>query len=312
MSSDSRVDVQQDAASLALAADAGSRSPGGRSGRRVRTVGIVGRVVIYLLLLAGVAFALVPFLWLIRSSLMDQVQIFTSPPKWIPDPWVWSNYPAALDAAPFGRYLLNTLNIIALVVPGTLLSCSAAAFAFSRLQWRGRNFFFGLLMTGMMLPYAVTLIPTFIAWEKLGFVDTYVPLTIPAFFSAGGAFYIFMLRQFFLTIPADLDNAIYIDGGTPWTVYWRIILPLNKGPLTLVGVFTVIASWNDLLNPLIYLSDPNKSTLSLGLAAFRGLYNSQWGLLMAASVMVIAPLIILFFFAQRAIMDGIALTGVKG
>jgi multiple sugar transport system permease protein len=157
-------------------------------------------------------------------------------------------------------------------------------------------------MSGMMLPYAVTLIPTFIAWQRLGFVDTYFPLTIPAFFAAGGAFNIFMLRQFFMALPNDLDNAVYIDGGSPWTVFWRLILPLNKGPLTLVAIFTIIAVWNDLLNPLIYLSDPNKFTLILGLAAFRGLYNSQWGLLMAASVMVIAPLIVLFFFAQKAIM----------
>lgn len=272
----------------------------------------MGRVLVYALLVAGAAFALVPFVWLIRSSLMDQVQIFSSPPVWIPDPVTWSNYSGALAAAPFGRYLLNTLNVIVLVVPGTLLSCSAAAFAFSRLQWRGRNALFALLMTGMMLPYAVTLIPTFIGWQKLGFVDTYVPLTVPAFFAAGGAFNIFMLRQFFLSVPKDLDNAVYLDGGSPWTVYWRIVLPLNKGPLTLVGVFTVIASWNDLLNPLIYLSDPDKATLSLGLAAFRGLYNSQWGLLMAASVMVITPMIVLFFFAQRQIMESIALTGVKG
>ena len=285
---------------------------GRRRDRRAQTRSAIGRAVIYVLLLVGVGFALVPFFWLIRSSLMDQVQIFASPPKWLPNPLVWSNYPDALKAAPFARYLFNTLNIMVLVVPGTLLSCSAAAFAFSRLHWRGRNVFFALLISGMMLPYAVTLIPTFIAWQKLGFVDTYIPLTIPAFFGAGGAFYIFMLRQFFMAIPNDLDNAVYIDGGSPWTVYWRVILPLSKGPLTLVAVFTIIAVWNDLLNPLIYLSDSNKYTLSLGLASFRGLYNSQWGLLMAASVMVIAPLIVLFFFAQRQIMEGIALTGVKG
>lgn len=292
-----------------------STPPASRRGpkpRSSKTGRLVSKIIIYLLLLAGAAFALVPFLWLIRSSLMDQVQIFTSPPKLIPDPFVWSNYPGALAAAPFGRYLLNTLNIVMLVVPGALLSCSAAAYAFSRLQWRGRNFFFALLMTGMMLPYAVTLIPTFIAWQKLGFIDTYIPLTIPAFFAAGGAFNIFMLRQFFLSVPVDLDNAMYIDGGSPWTVYWRIILPLNKGPLTLVAIFTIIGVWNDLLNPLIYLSDSDKFTLSLGLAAFRGLYNSQWGFLMAASVMVVAPLIIMFFFAQKYIIEGIALTGVKG
>ncbi|MEW1812465.1 carbohydrate ABC transporter permease [Pseudarthrobacter phenanthrenivorans] len=279
-------------------------------GKKARS--LASSVVIYALLALGALFCLFPFLWLLRSSLMDQIQIFATPPKLLPDPFVWDNFTGAFASAPFAQYFLNTLQIILVAVPGTLLSCSAAAFAFSRLKWKGRNVVFGLLMTAMMLPYAVTLIPTFIAWQQLGFVNTYVPLAIPAWFAAGGAFYIFMLRQFFLGIPQDLDNAMYIDGGTPWTVFWRIILPLNKGPLTLVGIFTTIAYWNDLLNPLIYLSDSNKFTLSLGLAAFRGLYASQWGYLMAASLVVILPLVVLFFIGQKYIVEGIALTGVKG
>jgi len=282
----------------------------GAAGKKTRS--LVATVIIYLLLLCGALFCLFPFLWLLRSSLMDQTQIFATPPKLFPDPFVWDNFSGAFTAAPFGNYFLNTLQIILVAVPGTLLSCSAAAFAFSRLKWKGRNTVFALLMTSMMLPYAVTLIPTFIAWQQLGFVDTYIPLTIPAWFGAGGAFYIFMLRQFFMGVPQDLDNAMYIDGGTPWTVFWRIILPLNKGPLTLVGIFTTIAYWNDLLNPLIYLSDSAKYTLSLGLASFRGLYASQWGYLMAASLVVILPLIVLFFIGQKYIVEGIALTGVKG
>jgi multiple sugar transport system permease protein len=289
-----------------------ARTPSTRDDAWSVTLRRVGRVAVYLLLLAGAAFALVPFVWLIRSSLMTQSQIFTVPPQWIPNPIEWSNYSGALTAQPFFLYFLNTLTIVAIVVPGTLLSCSLAAFAFSRLEWPGRNLLFGLLMTGMMLPYAVTLIPTFIAWQRLGFVNTYIPLTLPSLFAAGGAFNIFMLRQFFQALPADLDSAMYIDGGSPFTVYRRIVLPLNKGPLTLVAVFTVIAAWNDLLNPLIYLNDSNKFTLSLGLASFRGLYNSQWGFLMAASVVVILPIIVLFFFVQRYIVEGIALTGVKG
>jgi len=256
--------------------------------------------------------SMMPFAWLLRSALMTESQIFEVPPRWIPTPFAWSNFSGALTAQPFGRYFLNTLQILVLVVPGTLLSCSTAAFAFSRLQWPGRNLLFGLLMSSMMLPGAVTLIPTFIGWQHLGFVNTYIPLTLPAWFAAGGAFNIFMLRQFFLTVPRDLDNAVYVDGGSPVTVYRKIILPLNKGPLMLVGFFAIIATWNDLINPLIYLSDPNKFTASLGLAAFTGLYSAQWGFLMAASVVVIAPMIVLFIFAQRYIVEGIALTGVKG
>jgi multiple sugar transport system permease protein len=272
----------------------------------------VGTVVAYALLVLVGALCLVPFVWLIRSSFMTASQIFEVPPQWIPDPVELANYSGAMSAQPFVRYFANTAQILVLVVPGMLISCSTAAFAFSRLQWPGRNVVFGCLMSALMLPYAVTLIPSFIGWQFLGFVDTYIPLTVPAWFAAGGAFNIFMLRQFFLGIPADLDNAVYVDGGSPFTVYRKIILPLNKGPLTLVAVFTTIAVWNDLLNPLIYLSDPNKFTASLGLASFTGLYSSQWGYLMAAAVVVIAPMIILFAIAQRFIMEGIALSGIKG
>lgn len=287
---------------MSVATGAGSTS------RTIR----VSIVVAYVLLVIVGALCLMPFVWLIRSSVMTSSQIFEVPPQWIPDPWELANYSGAMKAQPFLRYFGNTAQIVILVVPGMLVSCSAAAFAFSRVQWPGRNIVFGILMSALMLPYAVTLIPSFIGWQFLGFVDTYIPLTVPAWFGAGGAFNIFMLRQFFMGIPIDLDNAVYVDGGSPFTVYRKIILPLNKGPLTLVAVFTTIAVWNDLLNPLIYLSDPNKFTASLGLASFTGLYSSQWGYLMAAAVVVIAPMIILFAFAQRFIMEGIALSGIKG
>ena len=159
----------------------------------------------------------------------------------------------------------------------------------------------------------MTLIPSFIGWQFLGFVDTYIPLTVPAWFAAGGAFKTSsMLRQFFMGIPVDLDNAVYVDGGSPFTVYRKIILPLNKGPLTLVAVFTTIAVWNDLLNPLMTESESEQVHGLPGLASFTGLYSSQWGYLMAAAVVVIAPMIILFAIAQRFIMEGIALSGIKG
>lgn len=269
-------------------------------------------VVIYILLVAVGLVCLLPFYWLIRSSLMSDEQIFTFPPQWIPDPITWSNYAGAFEAAPFVRYFLNTLTIAVLVVIGTLLSTSAAAFAFSRLVWPGRRIVFGLLLSSLLLPWAVTLVPSFIGWQWLGFVDTFVPLTAPAFFAAGQGFNIFLLRQFFSQIPIELDNAVYVDGGSPWTVYSRVIMPLNKGPLTLVAIFSTIFVWNDLLGPVIYLNSEENYTLSQGLASFTGAYTSEWGYLMAATVIVILPVVILFFFAQKHIIEGVALTGLKG
>lgn len=272
----------------------------------------IGKAVIYLLLAIGTVICLMPFVWLLRSSLMDTGQIFSYPPEWIPDPFAWSNYSGALEQAPFGIYFVNTVWLIILIVPGTLLSTSAAAFAFSHLRWRGRTACFAMLMSAMMLPYAATLVPTFIGWQYLGFVDTYVPLALPAWFGAGGAYYIFLLRQFFGQLPRALDEAVFMDGGSPWTVYWRLILPLSKGPLTLVAIFTILGTWNDLLNPLVYLSDSRSFTLSLGLASFRSMYSSQWGYLMAASLIVILPMMVLFAFAQKQIMGSLSLSGLKG
>jgi multiple sugar transport system permease protein len=270
-----------------------------------------GTAIVYALLILVGFFAIIPFIWLLRSSVMTTAQIFAFPPEWIPSPIEWGNYLGALQAQPFLRYFLNTLMIVVIVVPGVLVSTSAAAFAFARLRWRGKRLVFGAVMSSLLLPWAVTLVPTFIMWQSLGLVNTYAPLTVPSWFAAGAGFNVFLLRQFFQQVPTDLDNAVYVDGGTPWTVYTRLMLPLNKGPLTLVAIFTVIATWNDLLGPLIYLNDPNLFTMSQGLAAFRGLYVSQWGYLMAASVLVILPIVVLFAFAQRYIVEGVTLTGLK-
>ena len=265
----------------------------------------------YVLLLVGAAVALVPFVWLVRSSLMGPHQIFSVPPEWVPRPFVWSNYREALTVVPFSRYFLNTMTIELFTVSGTVITSALAAFSFSRLRWSGRDVVFGILLTGLMLPYAATLIPTFILWQKLGAINTYLPLTVPAWFG-GGAFNVFLLRQFFLTIPRDLDEAAYLDGATPLQVLWQIVLPLSRPALIVVAVFTFIAVWNDFLAPLIYLTDDDKFTLALGLATFKGMYNAQWDLLMAASAAVVAPIIVLFFMAQRYFIEGIALTGIKG
>jgi multiple sugar transport system permease protein len=273
--------------------------------------GIGKKILVYVLLIAGAVPTLLPLIWLVRSALMDSGQIFVSPPEWIPKPFAWDNFTGALTQVPFARYFLNTLVLEAGVLIGTMLSCSLAAFSFARLRWRHKNLVFGILMSGVMLPYAVTLIPTFLFWQKLGLVNTYVPLILPHWFGTG-VFNIFLLRQFFLSIPYELDESAYIDGATPFQVYWRIILPLSKPALAVVGVFTFLGVWNDYLGPLIYLNDSDKYTLAMGLASFQGTYTAQWGYLMAAAAVVLLPIVILFAFAQKYFVEGIALTGLKG
>ncbi len=265
----------------------------------------------YAICLAFSLVMLVPFVWLVRSSFMSLDQIFVFPPEWVPRPWLWDNYPEALDTMRFGRYLFNTLVIVVLVVTGTVISATLAAYGFSRLRWPGRDIVFGVLLSTLMLPYAVTLIPTFIIWSNLGLTNTIVPLTLPAWFG-GGMFNIFLLRQFFRTIPRDLDDAARLDGASPPRILWDIIVPLSRPALITVGIFSFLATWNDFLNPLIYLTDDRKYTLALGLAQFKGLYNSEWGLLMAASTVVLIPTLVLFFVAQRYFIAGIAVTGLKG
>ena len=275
------------------------------------------RALVYVILIAGSLLMVMPLAWLVRSSLMDNAQIFVFPPQWIPDPFKWSNYPEALTAVPFGRYFLNTAIIEVCVLAGVLLTSVMTGYSFARLRWPGRQVVFAMVLGSMMLPSAVTIIPMFVLWRELGALDTLVPLTVPAWFGAGayagqGAFQIFLLRQFFLTIPKELDEAAYMDGGTPLAVLWRIIVPLSTPALLVVGIFTFIDVWNNFFEPVLYLSDEKNFTLALGLATFRGLYNAQWGYLMAASTAMIVPIIALFFAGQRYFIEGITLTGIKG
>ena len=264
----------------------------------------------YIILILGSFFMLMPLVWLVRSSLMELNQIFIFPPVWIPEPFTFENYPGVFEAVPFLKYFINTFTILIPSVIGILISCCMGAYAFSRLNWPYRDFIFAVLMTTLMLPYAVTLIPTFLIWAKLGLVNTFWPLIIPKWF--GAIFYIFLLRQFFLTIPKELDEAAKIDGANPLQILWHVILPLSRPALITVAIFAALAEWNDFLGPLIYLNNDEDYTLAIGLAQFTGLYHSQWNLLMAASTMVVIPVIILFFFAQKHFIEGIALTGTKG
>ena len=264
----------------------------------------------YIILILGSFFMLMPLVWLVRSSFMELNQIFIFPPVWIPEPFTFENYPGVFESVPFLKYFINTFTILIPSVIGILISCCMGAYAFSRLNWPYRDFVFAVLMTTLMLPYAVTLIPTFLIWAKLGLVNTFWPLIIPKWF--GAIFYIFLLRQFFLTIPKELDEAAKIDGANPLQILWHVILPLSRPALITVAIFAALAEWNDFLGPLIYLNNDEDYTLAIGLAQFTGLYHSQWNLLMAASTMVVIPVIILFFFAQKHFIEGIALTGTKG
>jgi multiple sugar transport system permease protein len=271
----------------------------------------LSKIIIYLLCFAVSAVMLIPLLWLVRSSLMGLKQIFVFPPQWIPEPWQFDNYPKALTTIPFFRYFLNTMTILVPSVIGTVATSALAAYGFARLRWPGRDIVFNILMTTLMLPYAVTLIPTFLMWAKLGLINTYWPLVLPSWFG-GGIFFIFLLRQFFMTLPTELDEAATIDGANPLQIFWHIIIPLSRPALITVAIFSTLGAWNDFLGPLIYLNDSRQYTLALGLAEFTGLYTSQWHLLMAAATVVLLPVLILFFVAQRYFIEGIALTGSKG
>ena len=278
----------------------------------VRVSSSRARVGLTLLVCMAIAIVLTtPFAWLVRSSLMDAGQIFEFPPAWIPRPFVWSNYRDALTAVPFGKYLLNTLTILIPSVIGTVASTTLAAYSFSRLTWPGRDLVFGLLLLTFMLPFVATLIPAFLFWTSLHLVNTNWPLVLPHWFGSD-VFFIFLLRQFFLPIPRELDEAAILDGANPLQVLWHVILPLSRPALATVAILSGLAAWNDFLDPLVYLNDSDKYTLALGLSEFTGLYSSQWHLLMAAATVIIVPVALLFFFAQRYFVEGVSLTGSKG
>lgn len=257
----------------------------------------------------GLFFAL-PFYWLVITSLKSDAEVFALPPVFVPKHLLWSNFGRAVRYIPFFLYLRNTLVICALSVGGQLFSSSLVAYSLARIRWPGRDLlFFGLLAT-MMLPAQVTLVPVFSIFRALGWIDTIKPLVVPAFL--GSAFFIFMLRQFFMTIPLELSDAGRMDGCSEWDLYRRIILPLSRPALATVGLFTFINAWNDFGGPLLYLDDERKATLSLGLQQFVGQHGTEWSLLMAASTLMTLPIIVIFFFAQRTFIQGITLTGIKG
>lgn len=265
----------------------------------------------YAILTVGACAILLPFAWMISTSLKEPSQVFIFPPRWIPKPVVWRNYIDALTALPFTRFFQNTLTILFLCLVGELLSCSLVAFSFARTRWRGRDVCFVLLLSTMMLPRQVTIIPLFVLFRQLNWIDTFLPLVIPAWF-ATNAFYVFLLRQFYMTIPLELDDAARIDGCTLWGIYWRIIVPLSKPVLIAISVFSFQTHWNEFFLPLIYLNSTSKFTIALGLQSFKGMYETEWTLLMAASFTCMIPLLVIFYVAQKHFVQGVVITGVKG
>ena len=265
---------------------------------------------LYTLLIVMAIVWVFPLYWIIRTAFMEFGQIRKYPPVFFPSPIVFTNFTEGLGTLPFDRYYLNTLIITASCVLGVVFTSSLSSFAFSRLRWPGRDKVFSLLLTGMMLPSAVTLVPTFIGWSKIGGVDTFLPLTVPAWFG-GGAFSIFLLRQFFMCVPKEYDEAAYVDGANYFTIYARVLMPCIKPALISVAMFAFINAWNDFLLPLVYLNDANKFTISVGLRTFMGMYNSEWGYMMAATVVAVAPVVVVFFIGQKYIVEGVVMTGLK-
>lgn len=270
----------------------------------------LGNALAYLVMTALAAFFMIPLFWMLSTALKSRWEVFAWPPEWIPNPIHWENFSLIFQRVPLWRYAGNTLILVVGNIIGQVFAVPLVAYSFARLRFPGRNILFFLMIATMMIPYQVTMIPLFTIFQRLGLINTYVPLILPAFF--GGPFFIFLMHQYIKTLPRDLDDAARIDGAGTWTILYRIILPLCKPPMTIVVVYTFWFTWNDFLHPLIYLNDVNKFTIQLGLAMFRGRFDVEWNLLMAATLLAVLPLLLVYFFAQRHLIGGIASVGLKG
>ncbi|MCY9691406.1 carbohydrate ABC transporter permease [Paenibacillus alginolyticus] len=270
----------------------------------------IRKTIAYLFLIIGSFVMAIPFLWMLSTSLKEQGVVFDMPPKWIPEHFEWSNYVFVLTEANVLKGFMNTMLVISLPCVIGLFTSALAANAFARLSFPAKNVLFMMLLATMMIPGVVTMIPTFILYKNIGWVDSWMPLIIPGMFGAAAA--VFFLRQFFMTIPMELEDAAKMDGLNPFQIFIQIMLPLSKPALVTQGIFGFLAGYNDFLGPLIYINSPEKFTLQLVLASFQGFYNAQWTYIMAGAVLALIPTILLFFFAQRYFVEGITMTGMKG
>jgi ABC-type glycerol-3-phosphate transport system permease component len=267
------------------------------------------------LILLTITFVM-PFYWMFSSALKNDAQVYVAPPIWFPSPAFWNNFSDAWNSQPFTQYMLNTLFLYAIPYTiGTVLSSAIVAYGFSRIQWKWRDTLFYLCLATMMVPFQVQMVPLFMIFKKFHWINTFLPLVVPAFF--GSPYYIFMLRQFFRTIPSELSDAARIDGASEFDILWRIMLPLSRPALTVVSLLAFIGAWNDYLGPLIYVHDQSKFVLALGVESLRRTFTfnstiaNAYPYLMAVSTLVVLPIIIIFFFGQRVFIEGISMTGLK-
>lgn len=278
--------------------------------RSLRWGRLVRAALVYAALIGLAVIFMIPLFWMLSTALKSRFEVFAYPPEIIPSNIQWGNFREIFTRVPLARYMGNTLLLVVANIAGQLFSVPLVAYAFARLRFPYRNTIFFIVIATMMVPTQVTLIPLYSLYRRLGMVDTYWPLILPSFF--GNPFFIFLMRQYIKTIPRDLDDAARIDGAGTWGILYRIILPLCIPPLTIVMVYQFLWTWNDFIEPLIYLNDTSMYTLQLGLSMFRGLYTVEWHLLMAAALVSVLPQLIIYFFAQRKLIGGIASVGLKG
>lgn len=268
------------------------------------------RSISYLLLIIGAVVFIMPFLWMLSTSLKTGQEVVAFPPTLVPGEPQWQNYPEGWTTMPFTQFLFNSILITGLSVVGNLVSCILPAYAFARLRSRSRATLFTVLIATMLIPAEITLVPTFLIFSKFGLVNTYWPLILPAWF--GYAYFIFLLRQFFMSIPQELTDAARIDGASHLRTLWSVFMPLAKPAVAAIAVFSFVGNWNNFLTPLIYLRTQNKFTLALGLNLFQGQYITEYNKMMAVGIISILPILLVFFFAQRTFIEGVRLSGMGG
>jgi multiple sugar transport system permease protein len=275
-----------------------------------RLARVVGAVAHHLALIAGALLMLFPFLWMLLTAFKDMRQSLQVPPRWLPNPWVWENFPESLTALPFGRAYFNSAYIVAVVVVATLLTGSMAAYAFARIDFPGSRPLFILFLATMMVPRQVTIIPLYVIMAQIGWIDSHLAIIVPS--ALLNAFAVFLLRQFVKAIPIELEEAAVLDGASRWTIYWTIILPLLKPGLAALAVLTFLDTWNNFFTPLIFLNSPQQFTVPLLLNQFRSQFSIDYGHLMAGSAIAIVPVMVVYILGQRAIIESVAAAGLSG
>ena len=269
----------------------------------------LGSILLHVALIACALTMIIPFYWMVATSLKSFSQVFNIPPNWFPNPVLWSNYPDSWNALPFAQAYWNSFYIAAIVVTSQLLGCSMAGYAFARINFPFREVIFIGFLATLMIPHQVTIIPLYLIMRDLGWLDTHLALIVPP--SLFSAFGVFLMRQFIKGLPEELEESAILDGANRWRIYWQIVMPLIKAPLAALAIFSFLGQWNNFFNPNIFLSTPEKFTIPLLLNMFRGLYVTDWTLMMAAGTIAVIPLLIIYLFGQRYIIEGVALTGMK-